>query len=130
MMSSELSPQDLAAMAELLHVRRLGVAERLKGQLAGQSRAEHARELLLQDGDDATQRDADREVDLAQSDKGTLELQAIDEALERLAQGRYGDCADCEEPIPLPRLRLEPQALYCIDCAARRERSLPKPPSM
>ena len=130
MMSTELSPKDLAAMAELLHVRRSAVADRLKGQLDGQSRAEHAREVRLQDGDDATQRDADREVDLAQSDKDTLELQAIDEAMARLAQGRYGSCADCDEPIPRERLRLEPQALYCIDCGARRERSQPKPASM
>ena len=129
-MATELTREDLAAMAELLHTRRASVAERLKRQLDGSSRAEHAREVLLQDGDDATQRDADREVDLAQSDKDTLELQAIDEALARLAKGRYGNCADCDEPIPLPRLRLEPQALCCIDCAVRRERSQPKPASM
>ena len=129
-MSTELKPADLAAMAQLLRARRADVADRLKSQLDGRSRAEHAREVRLQDGDDATQRDADREVDLAQSDKDTLELQAIDEALARLAQGRYGLCADCDEAIPLARLRLEPHALRCIACAARRERSQPKPPSM
>ena len=129
-MPTEFTPEDLAALAALLHARRNAVASRLRGQLDGRSRAEHAREVLLQDGDDAAQRDADREVDLAQSDKDTLELQAIDEALARQAQARYGICAGCDEPIPLARLRLEPQALCCIDCAVRRERSQPKPASM
>ena len=129
-MATDLTPDDLAELGRLLQARRAELADRLKTQLDGRSRAEHAREVLLQDGDDATQRDADREVDLAQSDKDTLELQAIDEALERVRQGSYGVCTDCDEPIPLARLRLKPHALRCIDCAARRERVLPKPPSM
>ncbi len=129
-MASELTSEDLAALAVLLHQRRAAAAARLRSQLEGRSRAEHAREVLLQDSDEPTARDADREVDLAQSDKDTLDLQAIDDALARLAQGRYGLCADCDEPIPLARLRLEPQARYCLECAARRERSKPRPPSM
>ena len=129
-MATELSPEDLAVMAQLLHARRDEVALRLKAQLAGQSRAEHVREERQQDSDDASQRDADREVDLAQSDMDTVELQAIDEALARLAQGRFGLCTDCGEAIPVARLRLEPHTLRCIDCAERRERRQPKPPSM
>lgn len=129
-MSTDLTPEDLAALGRMLHDRRVAVAARLKAQLDGSSRAEHAREVLLQDGDDATARDADREVDLAQSDKDTLDLQAIDDALARLESGRYGECADCGEPIPLPRLKLEPQARCCIECAGRRERQRPRPASM
>lgn len=129
-MSTELSPADLTALRALLQARRQAAAQRLHAQLEGGSRAEHAREVLLQDSDEPTAREADREVDLAQSDKDTVDLQAIDDALARLAQGRYGRCADCDEPIALARLRLEPQALYCIDCAGRRERSKPRPPSM
>lgn len=129
-MSTDLTPEDLAALRRLLQARRQSVAQRLAAQLAGRSRAEHAREVRLQDDDDAPQRDADREVDLAQSDQGTLELQAIDDALARVDAGDYGTCADCDEPIPLARLQLEPQARCCIACAMRRERARPRPPSM
>lgn len=129
-MLTDLTREDLRALGEVLRQRRQAVAMRLKAQLDGASRAEHAREVLLQDVDDATAREADREVDLAQSDKDTLVLQAIDDAIGRLDAGHYGVCADCEEPIPLQRLRLEPQALYCIECAQRRERAKPRPPSM
>ncbi len=130
MMASELNPEDLASLADLLRQRRAAAAARLESQLEGRSRAEHAREVLLEHGSEPVARETDREVDLAQSDKDTLDLQAIDDALARLAQGRYGRCADCDEPIALARLRLEPQARYCIECAARRERGKPRPPSM
>lgn len=51
------------------------------------------------------------------------ELAAIDEAIERLDQGRYGNCASCSKPIPLTRLRAVPHAKECISChrmAAKR----------
>ncbi len=44
------------------------------------------------------------------------ELAAIDEALERLDQGNYGDCLVCNKPIPLTRLRAVPYAKECIAC--------------
>jgi DnaK suppressor protein len=44
------------------------------------------------------------------------ELQAIDDALERLDRGDYGDCQSCGKPIPLTRLRAVPQAKECIGC--------------
>ena len=47
------------------------------------------------------------------------ELTAIDDALERIAQGTYGDCQSCSKPIPLTRLRAIPYATECINC--RRE---------
>lgn len=44
------------------------------------------------------------------------ELNAIDDAIERLDEGRYGDCEACSKPIPLTRLRAVPYATECIDC--------------
>ncbi|WP_018411914.1 TraR/DksA family transcriptional regulator [Methyloversatilis thermotolerans] len=91
-------------------------------QLAGVSRAEHAREVLLQDGDDAPQRSSEREVDLALTDIETVELNALDAALQRMAEGRYGLCEDCGTDIPAARLAAEPEASLCIDCQRARER--------
>jgi DnaK suppressor protein len=47
------------------------------------------------------------------------ELNAIDEALERINDGTYGDCQSCGKPIPLTRLGAIPYATDCIAC--RRE---------
>ncbi|HSB80939.1 MAG TPA: TraR/DksA family transcriptional regulator [Candidatus Methylomirabilis sp.] len=45
----------------------------------------------------------------------------IDEAMRLLAEGRYGQCIDCGEPIPSPRLRALPFALRCLPCQERYE---------
>ncbi|MEO1525157.1 MAG: TraR/DksA family transcriptional regulator [Planctomycetota bacterium] len=44
------------------------------------------------------------------------ELKAIDDAIERLDSGTYGDCDCCGKPIPLTRLRAVPYATSCIEC--------------
>jgi DnaK suppressor protein len=51
-------------------------------------------------------------------DRGKLEIEEIDAALRRLAEGRYGTCARCGEAIPIARLRALPVTLHCIECAA------------
>jgi DnaK suppressor protein len=50
------------------------------------------------------------------------ELAAIDEAIERLDQGVYGNCQSCQKPIPLTRLRAVPYAKECIECHRRAEK--------
>ena len=46
---------------------------------------------------------------------------AVNEALERLATGRFGTCADCGVPIARERLALLPYARECRDCRAASE---------
>jgi DnaK suppressor protein len=69
--------------AELVQ-RQHQLDKRLAEHTQGQSRAEHAREVLLQDGDDAPQREPERELDMALTDRETRELGAVSEALRRL----------------------------------------------
>lgn len=46
------------------------------------------------------------------------EIRQIREALRRIAQGGYGVCAKCGEPIDPKRLKAQPTATRCIACAA------------
>ena len=46
----------------------------------------------------------------------------IEEALERLDQGDYGDCASCGEEIGVKRLMAQPVAKLCIECKDEQER--------
>jgi DnaK suppressor protein len=48
------------------------------------------------------------------------QVAAIDAALERLADGRYGVCDRCGQPIGAERLAARPAATTCIRCAGRR----------
>ena len=49
-------------------------------------------------------------------------LSKIDEALERIDQGDYGECTSCGEQIGVKRLLARPVAEICIDCKEERER--------
>ncbi|WDQ19255.1 TraR/DksA family transcriptional regulator [Rhodopirellula sp. P2] len=50
------------------------------------------------------------------------ELLAIEEAIARFEEGRFGECEDCGKPIPLNRLRAIPYAMDCINCRRAAER--------
>lgn len=49
-------------------------------------------------------------------------LAAIDASLARIADGTYGSCAACAQPIPFERLEALPSAVYCTPCQATNER--------
>lgn len=51
-------------------------------------------------------------------------LQEVEEALERIADKSFGKCAECEQLIPLARLKVKPHAKYCIECKRREEKGL------
>ena len=46
-------------------------------------------------------------------------IDAIDAALERLDDGRYGECLACGQPIAPERLAARPTAERCVACALR-----------
>lgn len=49
-------------------------------------------------------------------------LKAIEGALKRINEGKYGYCLQCGKKIPEGRLRAIPQAVLCVDCKAENER--------
>src|SRR2546430_13932125 len=51
-------------------------------------------------------------------------LQLIDEALERVERGEYGECVNCGEPLVEKRLDAVPWARYCLKCQDLQERGL------
>jgi RNA polymerase-binding transcription factor DksA len=56
---------------------------------------------------------------LIENEQSTLEL--VNEALRRMAEGKFGLCAECSEPISKPRLQAIPYAKHCIQCARKLE---------
>jgi DnaK suppressor protein len=122
-MDTNLTAGQRAQIKELLELRQHELDRRLAQELGQGSRAAHAREVLQQDDDDAPQRAADREIDLAQTDREMRELGAVSRALARLAQPDYGQCADCSAAIPFDRLKAEPWAERCVACETRHEQT-------
>lgn len=121
-MTPSLTAAQRQRLEQALRHEHNELSARRKAYLGGLTRAEHAREVLLQDGDDAPQRASDREIDMQRVEEDVARLADIDAALQRIAEGRYGICGDCGEDIPAKRLDVAPHARYCINCEAQRER--------
>ena len=49
------------------------------------------------------------------------ELKLIDEALNRIEDGTFGQCVICSKPIPKSRLKVIPYAKLCIECKRDEE---------
>lgn len=48
-------------------------------------------------------------------------LTAVNDALRKFEEGRYGICEDCGQSIDWARLEALPAARYCIRCQQRQE---------
>jgi DnaK suppressor protein len=44
---------------------------------------------------------------------------AVSAALDRLEAGTYGECNECQQPIPFGRLIVMPESTHCIGCRPR-----------
>ena len=48
-------------------------------------------------------------------------LSKINQALDKIEQGVYGECESCGEQISVKRIQARPVAELCIDCKAEQE---------
>ena len=110
MTEAEIRARLEALKAELARLSADAAESRKPVELDQQSIGRVSRQDALQMQAMANAADAQR----------ALQLRRIDAALERLAEGDYGYCADCGEPIAPRRLELDPCAAVCIACAGDR----------
>jgi DnaK suppressor protein len=66
--------------------------------------------------EDQAQHSLEEAVSLRLNGHEFLQLQQIQEALDRLQLGEFGVCLACEEPIPAKRLLALPWAKFCVKC--------------
>jgi DnaK suppressor protein len=59
---------------------------------------------------------ASKESLFVRASRGRGRLRLIQRALERITDGSFGICMDCEGPIGLKRLQAVPWASHCIHC--------------
>ena len=64
----------------------------------------------------------EREKNFMFADRESKYLQQVDDALKRMAQGKFGICLACGNPISLERLRVVPTAKLCITCKDKYSR--------
>ncbi len=77
-------------------------------------------ELFADPADRATA-ESDRSFTLRIRDRERRLIRKINEALQRIEEGRYGECEECGEDIGVPRLKARPVTTLCINCKSRQE---------
>lgn len=71
---------------------------------------------------DQASSERDRELGLLLGDREREKVHAIDEALLRIEENEYGICEECEEEIPLGRLKAMPFTRHCVKCKSDLEK--------
>jgi len=57
-----------------------------------------------------------REFLLSLSELERTQMSLVEEALERIKAGGFGECVHCERIIPVKRIEVQPWARYCLRC--------------
>ncbi len=65
----------------------------------------------------------DSAIEQAITNQHLKELKEIEYSLFKISNKTYGICEMCEEPIGIHRLKVKPQARYCIVCREIVEKS-------
>ncbi len=107
-----------ASLKRMLIERRRGMRDGVQSRIRD-GRADRTMEVRddLEDSDAGIQED----LDFALLQMSAETLTRIDEALGRLAVGKYGSCSECEGEIAERRLRALPFAVRCRACEERLE---------
>jgi len=105
--------------AKLLHMK----SEILNSGILSKRDDLHISSDNLPDEADIAQNVINQEISFSMRDRELNKLRHIEFALQRINEGSYGHCEDCEEPIAHKRLENQPWAEYCIAHAEERERS-------
>lgn len=118
-MAKKLSKKDLERFRKLLEERRKHIR-----QMVDESREQgigFSREDLPDEVDLATT-ESDQAMNLRLRDRERVLLRKIDKALDKIDEGTYGLCEDCDEPIEVKRLEARPVTDLCIQCKEEQER--------
>jgi DnaK suppressor protein len=104
-------------LRQVLDKRRRELVATLHDKIKG-VRADHGTNLERSGLDEveASDVDAQGEIELALIQMRAETLGRIDEAIARLDAGLYGNCESCHEEITGSRLRALPFAVRCRDC--------------
>ena len=59
---------------------------------------------------------------LGKVETDALKLQLVEQALQRIENGTYGVCLECEDDIDERRLEIVPFGRFCTDCKSELEK--------
>ena len=115
-----LEPGQLALLTAILERRRAEL-EGLAVPAGDGARDLPVQEVETSPADKATVRLLN-DLALETAGQHAAQLRTIRHALSKIADGTYGECEECGNPIGFSRLQARPEAPLCITCQTRAER--------
>ncbi len=117
--SDHFKKKDLNQFKKTLEEKKLELVELLqKSQSYGR---EIDSESEAMDIVDKASSSYTKEFMFSRSNQERLFIQAIDEALERIEDGSFGECSNCGEIVNRKRLEAVPWAKLCLACQELEE---------
>lgn len=74
------------------------------------------------DEGDQAQNMAEQHLSLRFKERNRALLRKIEQALEKIKEGTFGECEDCGDEIGMKRLEIRPVATLCIGCKEAEEK--------
>jgi DnaK suppressor protein len=112
-----LNSQKLSGFQREILARREALAAELRACTAQLIEEEE----MLPDSVDQAQADQERMFTRQMHNRDLLALGQMDEALQRIQAGTFGECERCGEEISEGRIRAFPLTTLCIECKAEIE---------
>ena len=113
-----LKPKDLQEIKEILLTMKkellTDLDERIKTSDVSEQR-------VIGDIFDDADLEQSREFNLLLNTREKQKIKQIEQALLKLENGEYGICENCEEDIPVGRLKAMPFASLCVKCKSEQE---------
>jgi RNA polymerase-binding transcription factor DksA len=119
-----LTEKQMASLKEAMARRKSQLLDEIREVLARSGNAHHA-ELVGGVGDMGDEAAASllRDISEAEVLRDIGEVRDIAAAEQRMADGQYGLCIDCGEPVAFERLKAYPSAKRCVPCQQHREKT-------
>ena len=114
----ELSPQEIAELSKLLKALESDLAQVLEATIENDQPVYLDQPIGRLSRMDAMQQ---QKMQSASRAAQKIQLAQVRNAQEAIAADEYGFCRRCEEPIGLRRLRIQPEAPFCVRCQGARE---------
>ena len=80
------------------------------------------------DGDEIDAAQSALIIDMAYVNRSRIndEIQRLNDSLEKIKEGYFGECEECGEDIPTKRLQICLDTKYCVRCAELIEQQISK----
>ena len=114
----ELTPQEIDELTEVLSALEADLSQVLEETVENAQPVELDQPIGRLSRMDAIQQ---QKMQSASREAQKIQLAQTRRALEAIKNEEYGFCRRCEEPIGVKRLRIKPEAPFCVRCQGARE---------